>query len=127
MIAHVVADGHGVALQHLVCDSHSGQWRLSKQYRVDDAAAHIQTNTEIVYLSWENSRDLTVSRDNLAVIDACGRISIYGLLVVVNRLKIVRAFAVDPEDDLNSIVGMIWLRNDRNPVGWVCLDVHCFH
>ena len=118
----MTSDGHGIALRHLVCDRHHGHWVLSKQYRIDDVAPS-QTTAEIVHLSWENSRDLKVSRDFLAAVDAYGRTTVYGLIVVVTRLKATRAFVIDPVDDLSSVVGIKWLQNEKNLVSNIWSEV----
>lgn len=49
----------------------------------------------------------------LAVIDVFGRISIYSILIAMNRMVPLRSCAQDLEDDLGAIVGIMWLNPDR--------------
>ncbi|KAG8533307.1 uncharacterized protein KY384_002090 [Bacidia gigantensis] len=106
VIAYIPAGGQGIILQHLLCDPRNGQWGLSKQYPLSDAAI-TQSAVEIVHLSWEGSREF------LAVIDARGRTSIYNSVFSVNRLRLIRNYTLDPADDLSSIVGLMWIQYER--------------
>ena len=96
-------------LQHLACDPQSGQWRLSKQYPVDDVAA-VHGNVELVHLAWDNYTNF------LAICDVQGRISVYllpNINLAINRLMAWRRCVLDPKDDLSIVVGLAWLPPER--------------
>ena len=63
--------------------------------------------TDLTHLSWDHTSNL------LAIVDACGRISICLVYVAINRMSVLRRCTIDAEDDLGSIVGLIWLHIDR--------------
>lgn len=107
-IAYISADGRNVILRHLFCDHQNGQWVMSKENVLEDALK-THSGSSLAHLSWSHSGT------ELAVIDVYGRISIYAVLAMppVNRLTTVRRFVADPEDNLSSVVGMMWLHNDK--------------
>ena len=108
-IAYISSDGYSVILQHLLCDPQDGQWKLSQQYVIDDAFT-IQHQVDLVHVSWDHGGNV------LAIIDAQGRMSIYAAFFTLNRMTIIRRCALDPEDDLGAVIGLMWLHADR-PVG----------
>lgn len=81
---------------------------MSKENVLEDALK-THSGSSLAHLSWSHSGT------ELAVIDVYGRISIYAVLAMppVNRLTTVRRFVADPEDNLSSVVGMMWLHNDK--------------
>jgi len=95
-----------VILQYLLCDSLNGQWKLSKEYLIEDLPDP-QHGRELVHLSWDPTGV------ELAVIDVFGRISIFGVYITVNRMSLLRRCLVDPEDSLAGVVGMMWLNVDK--------------
>ena len=89
-----------------MCDSTNGQWRLSKEHLVDGVAtAH--NEHQLVHLSWSHHGN------DLAIVDAFGQISIYSVLIAINRLILWRRCDLDPEDHLNAVIGLAWLHLDR--------------
>lgn len=83
---------------------------MSKEYFVDDVSS-VHNEHQIVHLSWSHTGN------ELAVIDAFGQISVYNVLLAINRLNTMRRCTVDPEDNLCAVIGIMWLYSDR----WVCL------
>ena len=105
-LAYLSNDNRSVILQHLICDPHTGQWNLSKQYQIHDVrSAH--SDTDLVHLSWNHSGS------EIAVVDVVGRISVHMVLLAMNRATCVKRCIQDPEDDLNSAVGLMWLYTDN--------------
>ena len=73
-------------------------------------SGHIQRiyrGRELTHLSW-NSSGL-----ELLVADIYGRLSIYSSLVSINRIAAAKVWMTDPEDNLNTLVGMMWLNIER--------------
>ncbi|KAI4108006.1 MAG: hypothetical protein L6R37_001288 [Teloschistes peruensis] len=52
-------------------------------------------------------------RSKLAVTDIFGSLSIFSVSVAINRCTVTKRCAVDAEDNLNAIVGLAWLHQDR--------------
>ena len=105
-LAYLSNDNRSVILQHLICEPHTGQWNLSKQYQINDVrSAH--GNTDLVHLSWSHLGS------EIAVIDILGRISIHMVLLAMNRATCVKRCIQEPEDDLSSAVGFMWLYSDN--------------
>ena len=93
-------------LQHFICDPHDGQWTLSKRYTIESIrSAHGES--DLVHLSWSHVGN------ELAVIDAVGRVSVHQVMLAMNRLNVFRRSIQDPEDNLSSIVGLMWLHTHR--------------
>lgn len=107
-IAYISADDRYVVLRHLFCDHQDGLWVMSKENVLEDAFKSHNGNP-LVHLSWSHSGN------DLAVIDVYGRISIYSVMLMppINRLSTTRRCVVDPEDNLSSVVGVMWLHNDK--------------
>lgn len=87
---------------------------MSREHLIEDATHH---DRELVHLSWSHMGN------ELAIVDICGRISIYFVLQLpsINRLAVTRRCVSDPEDNLSAVIGLMWLHNDR-PVGPHWLD-----
>lgn len=108
VIAYCTPDAQDVVLQHLLCDPDDGQWKLSKQYKVEGATtAH--NSTKWAHLCWDPSGH------HLALSDTSGRISIYNVAISMNRIMASRRCVVDSEDDLGAVVGLTWLQSERSP------------
>ena len=71
----------------------------------DIRSAH--SDTSLVHLSWSHSGY------ELAIVDIVGRISIHMILLAMNRLTCTRRCIQDPEDDLSSPIGLMWLYTDN--------------
>ena len=67
----------------------------------------VHSDHRIVHLSWNHTAN------ELAIVDIFGQISIYVVLIVINRIHCARRCVVDPEDNLNAVVGLTWLNTDR--------------
>ncbi|KAL9587304.1 MAG: hypothetical protein Q9212_000351 [Teloschistes hypoglaucus] len=59
------------------------------------------------HLSWNHSGT------ELAVTDIFGSLSIFSVSVAINRCTVTKRCALDAEDNLNAIVGLAWLHQDR--------------
>ena len=105
-MAYVQGDDRSVVLQHIFCDPRDGLWNVSKQYPLDEVrAAH--GDNDIVHLSWSRMGN------ELAIIDLVGRISVWTVFLATNRLTIMRRTVQDPEDNLGSVVGMMWFFTEK--------------
>lgn len=102
-------ESRSVYLQHLICNPHNGQWELSSLYSIDDLGAS-HGESDLVHLSWSHSGT------DLAVVDIAGRVSIHAVYgAAMNRLAVSRRALLDPEDDLASLVGFMWLYKEDRP------------
>ena len=93
-------------LRHLVCSPKDGQWKLSEEYNAD-AVTTVHSEHQIVHLSWNHTGN------DLAVFDLYGQISVFTILIALNRVTLMRRCISDPEDNLGAVVGHIWLNSDR--------------
>lgn len=67
----------------------------------------VHGDQQLAHLSWNHTGY------DLAVVDVLGQISIFTLVTALNRLSLVRRCAVDPEDNLNAVIGLNWLNSER--------------
>lgn len=105
-ISYVGKDGHAVNLRHLVCNSQDGQWKLSEENLADEVSA-VQSEHQIVHLCWNHTGN------DLAIINIYGQISIFTIIIALNRLTVSRRHLIDPEDHLGAVVGYMWLNTER--------------
>ncbi|KAL8736286.1 MAG: hypothetical protein Q9166_000441 [cf. Caloplaca sp. 2 TL-2023] len=105
-IASITSDGSSVILRNLYCDPATGLWTLSDG---DDlgTVTMIHTGHTLKHLSWNHSGT------ELAVADTLGNISVFSLLVSINRCSVSRRCVLGAEDNLSAIVGLTWLNQDR--------------
>ncbi|KAL8781895.1 MAG: hypothetical protein Q9194_000088 [Teloschistes cf. exilis] len=105
-IASIAENGCHVILRNLNCDPLTGLWRLSQG---EDAkvVSTIHAAHALKHLSWNHSGT------ELAVTDIFGSLSIFSVSVAINRCTVTKRCAVDAEDNLNAIVGLAWLHQDR--------------
>lgn len=89
-----------------MCDSSDGQWRMSKE-RLIDGVTTAHSEHQLVHLSWSHYGN------ELAIVDGYGQISIYSIIIAINRLSLHQRHVLDPEDHLNTVVGLTWLHLDR--------------
>lgn len=108
-LAYLSKDRRSVILQHLACEPSTGQWTLSKQYPLHDIRA-THGAIDLVHLSWSHLGN------ELAVIDVLGRISVHMMVLALNRMTCVKRCNQDPEDDLSSAVGFMWLHSENRHV-----------
>lgn len=102
-------------LRHLQCNPNDGQWGLEEAHLAEGVST-VHSDHRIVHLSWNHTAN------ELAIVDIFGQISIYIVLVVINRMHCARRCVVDPEDNLSAVVGLTWLNTDR----MVCLQSPLF-
>lgn len=105
-IANISADGYTVTLRNLYCDPATGLWKLSKG---DEAkiVALVHEGHPLKHVSWSHPGT------ELAAADELGNISIYSLLIAINRCSISRRCVLGAEDSLSTIVGLMWLNQER--------------
>ncbi|KAI9804371.1 MAG: mediator complex subunit [Piccolia ochrophora] len=105
-VAQITPDGHGVVVRNLVCDPQDGKWSLSQDHPIPPVQPEHEAH-QLVHLSWNHTGS------ELAVMDALGRISVFAIVMAMNRMQLSRSPMSDQEDDLGAIAGMIWLSSDR--------------
>lgn len=120
-MAYISQDGLRINIRHLQCQPADGKWALS-----DETPLHPVTEAHgsnpLVHLCWNESGS------ELAVVDASGRISIYSLSIALNSIAGHRPASLDPADDGNQVVGMMWLNTQRSvraaPVRYIMSLIH---
>ncbi|KAL8948995.1 MAG: hypothetical protein Q9222_004866 [Ikaeria aurantiellina] len=95
-----------VILRSLFCDPHTGLWKLSEG---DDGKliTRIHSGYRLEHLSWNHSGT------DLAVTDVYGNVSVFSLLVAINRCSLSKPCELGVEDNLSAVVGLMWLNQDR--------------
>ncbi|PNH42809.1 hypothetical protein VD0004_g4552 [Verticillium dahliae] len=114
-IASISPDGRSVQVRYLRADPKTGSWGLSEPTTVDAITA--SPSTPIVHLAWA-----ATSSNELAVIDAAGRVAILAFSVSLNRPFLTRKWDADHVDDLHAIAGCFWL-----PLASQHKNYHVFH
>ena len=102
-VAYIAHDDLSVNVRNLYCEPEDGQWGLSADHPVEQVSATVDKH-RLAHVSWNPSGS------DLAVIDIFGRISIFTIVIAMNRLTITRRSVADSEDDLNAVVGITWLK-----------------
>lgn len=102
-VAYITFDNLGVNVRILHCEPDDGKWGTSADCTVEQVSAAVDKHP-LVHVSWNSSGS------DLAVIDLFGRISIFTIVITMNRLTITRRSLVDSEDDMNALVGLTWLK-----------------
>lgn len=105
-IAYIAQDGQDVHIRNLMCSAEDGKWSLGEDYALSQVFTSLGQQS-IVHLSWNQPGS------ELAVVDVFGRISIFSILIAMNRFAISRSWVVDQEDDMGAVVGLFWLNIDR--------------
>lgn len=90
-----------------MCRAEDGKWTLSGDYPLTQISSG-REQPNFVHLSWNQTGS------ELAVVDIFGRISIFSILITMNRFAMSRSCVMDQEDDLGAIVGISWLNIDRS-------------
>ncbi|EYE91177.1 mediator of RNA polymerase II transcription subunit 16 [Aspergillus ruber CBS 135680] len=106
-IAYISRDGLAVNVRYLHCQPSDGRWRLSEDtplFPVTEAHG----NHPLVHICWNESGL------ELAVVDSSGRVSIYSISIALNSIAGQRQAAFDPDDEINQVVGMMWLNTQRS-------------
>lgn len=93
-------------LRLLLCNPKDGHWKLSEEYLADEVSA-VHSEHAIVHLSWNHTGN------DLAIVDEYGQISVFTILIALNRLTVSRRCIIDPEDNLSALVGFTWLNTER--------------
>lgn len=112
-MAYITFDNLGVNVRNLYCEPDDGKWGISAGYPVEQVSAAVDKHP-VVHVSWNSSGS------DLAVIDLFGRISIFTIVITMNRLTITRRSLVDSEDDMNAVVGLTWLKPQDRAVRCKC-------
>ena len=81
--------------------------------------SNVHNEHQIVHIAWSHTGN------ELAVIDVFGQISIYNVFLAINRLTVMRRCALDPEDNMSAVIGMMWVYSDRW-VGSLSLSTRCY-
>lgn len=105
-IAYITQGGQAVNIRNLLCSAEDGKWTLSGDCPLNPSSAVLE-QLNLVHLSWNQTGS------ELAVVDMFGRISIFSILIAMNRFATSRSCVLDQEDDLGAIVGLSWLNIDR--------------
>ena len=108
-------DGCKVHLRHLFRAPRSGEWRLSEPI-IAEQVSQVHGGRQLAHVSW------SPTGSDLAVVDVAGRVSVFTSPTSCDRLALLRNAALDPEDELCSVVGLSWLNSDR-PDRSVCSPV----
>lgn len=119
-MAYITGDGLGVIIRHLLRSQEDGKWTLSGPYLVPQVGV-VHQGVQLCHVLW-NQRTL-----DLAVVDVLGRISVFTIVIAINRLAITRPNISDQDDDLGAVVGMIWLNTESTVViilGWYVVLNH---
>lgn len=102
-IASIAPDGHGLELRSLQRCSTDGAWTLSEA----NTTPHLIPNFDggpVKHLTW------SPSGSDLALIDACGRVSILGIFSSLNKPAVIARYGQsDPAEDQLAVVGCAWL------------------
>ena len=86
----------------LRADPVDGNWGLSEPTTVDSITA--SSSNPIVHLAWAGTNN-----QELAAIDASGRVAILAFSMYLNRPFVHRKWDGDHVEDLQAIVGCFWL------------------
>ena len=104
-IASITKDGRSVEFRFLRCRPEDASWELTGPYVYSTTVVPLHiTAGPIVHLAWSPTQS-----QELAVVDAVGRIAILSLNTYLNRPFISRKWDADPVDDLHAVVGCYWL------------------
>ncbi|KAI0007080.1 RNA polymerase II mediator complex subunit Sin4 [Xylariaceae sp. FL0662B] len=101
-IASIAPDGHSLQLRYLRASAKDATWGLSRPNTI--APWSNLPGGPIVHLSWGPASS------ELAVVDAVGRVLIFGFNANLNRPSLSRRWDSDPLDDLHAVVGTYWLQ-----------------
>jgi mediator of RNA polymerase II transcription subunit 16 len=105
-IAYISQDSLAVYIRHLRCRPSDGKWVLSEDTLLNQVTdAH--GGYPLIHLSWNESGS------DLAIADSAGRVSIFAISMAMNSFGGSRSAMIDPDDDGNQVVGMLWLNINR--------------
>jgi len=99
-VADISPDGHTVNLRVFARDE-GGKWDLEKAVPLDVPRG--RDEFQFVHLSWSHLGN------DLAVMDAAGRVMVFSCNMALDRMQYVRAELAHPEAEVDGVVGMHWL------------------
>jgi mediator of RNA polymerase II transcription subunit 16 len=100
-VAYISPDGYTVNLKVFSRDTETGKWDLRKDVPLEVPQGREQF--PFVHLSWSHLGN------DLAVMDAAGRVMIFSSVMALDRLHFIRAESAHPEAEADGVVGMHWL------------------
>lgn len=112
-VAYITPDGFSVKLKVFARDPATGKWDLGK-----DAIVELPRQDEVqyVHLSWSHLGN------DIAVVDAAGHVSTLTCTMALDRMTVMRADVVQPETEMDAVVGMHWLAflpyEHKNNIVW---------
>ncbi|KAK2754263.1 mediator complex subunit [Arachnomyces sp. PD_36] len=110
-IAYISQDNLAVYIRHLRCRPDDGKWVLSDDTLLNQVA-DTHGGCPLLHLSWNEAGS------ELAVADSAGRISVFPVSMAMNSFGCSRNAMMDPDDDGNQVVGMLWLNVNRPAHGF---------
>ena len=107
-MAYITEDLKQIRLASLRCRRQDAKWDVNdySDPLLKSNIINAYKNSELVHLSW------SPSGSELLVSDVHGRIAICTVVVAINRLFVAKTIG-DQDDNLNALVGMIWLPAKR--------------
>jgi mediator of RNA polymerase II transcription subunit 16 len=100
-VAYISPDGDAINLKVFSRDADTGKWDLGKDVPVE--LPQRPDTFPCVHLSWSHLGN------DLAVMDAAGRVMLFSMAMALDRLHFVRAELAHPEAEVDGVVGMHWL------------------
>ena len=100
-VALISPDGFTINLKVFSRDPNTGTWDLRKDIPLDVPQGREQF--PFVHLSWSHLGN------DLAVIDAAGRVMLFSCAMALDRMNYYRAELAHPEAEVDGVVGMHWL------------------
>jgi mediator of RNA polymerase II transcription subunit 16 len=100
-VAYISPDGYAINLKVFARDADTSKWDLRK-----DVPLEVPQGCEefpFVHLSWSHLGN------DLAVMDAAGRVMLFSCAMALDRMHFVRAELAHPEAEVDGVVGMHWL------------------
>ena len=100
-MAYITPDGYGVNLKVFSRDQSTGTWDLGKDVPLE--IPHHRDEYPYVHLSWSHLGN------DIAIMDAAGHVIIFSCAMALDRMTYMRADTIQPEAEMDSVVGMHWL------------------
>ena len=113
-IAYITSDNRNIRLANLRCNPKTGDWEIHTHpdATLEHQISKVYKGRELAHLSWN------ITGLELVIADIYGRLTIFTNLFAINRVSITKTWLTDAEDNLNALVGTMWLNNDKQ----VCLE-----
>lgn len=105
-VAYISHDAQRILLRNLACRPGNGQWGLGDE-KSHSQVAEAQGGHVFTHLCWNEAGS------DLAAVDSCGRILTLSMSVALNAFTLSRTAIIDPDDDGNQPVGLVWLGINR--------------